>query len=159
MDVPSTEYKYNTLPAKTGTNANVQRFSIAQVADTHSLPEISVIREDLAKQKPLLDKRDPLKRISCVFPPEFQPSFKLSKSLNDLQEIKPEPPVPNPRWLDVRSEKEPPSNQESHVAGAKENSSIEKVGELYDTCDLGLLTCALYLPGVVDLCSVLTWEW
>ncbi|XP_073462861.1 uncharacterized protein [Aquarana catesbeiana] len=127
MDVPSTEYKYNTLPAKTGTNANVQRFSIAQVADTHSLPEISVIREDLAKQKPLLDKRDPLKRISCVFPPEFQPSFKLSKSLNDLQEIKPEPPVPNPRWLDVRSEKEPPSNQESHVAGAKENSSIEKV--------------------------------
>ncbi|XP_077314939.1 uncharacterized protein LOC143935157 isoform X4 [Lithobates pipiens] len=125
MDVPSTEYKYNTLPTKT--NANVQRFGIAQVADTHSLSEISVIREDLAKQKPLLDKRDPLKRISCVFPPEFQPSVKLSKSLNDLQEIKPERPVPNPCWHNVQSEKVPPSNQEGHVAGAKESSSIEKV--------------------------------
>ncbi|XP_040186785.1 rho GTPase-activating protein 27-like isoform X6 [Rana temporaria] len=127
MAVASTEYKYDTLPAKTGTNANVQRFSIAQVADTHSFSEISEIREDPAKQKPLLDKRDPLKRIGCVFPHEFRPSVKLSKSLNDLQEIKPEPPLPNQCWLDVRSKKGPPSNQGSHVAGAKKNSSIEKV--------------------------------
>lgn len=143
-DVPCTEYSYKFLPAKGG--ANLQRSSIALGAATNSLCDISIIREDFDEGKPLPGKKDtghvlgplrtfqnskkildPLKRISYMCPPEFQPSIRPSQSLNDLHVIKSEPPIPSPRQPGIQVKIEPLSIKERHVAGANEDSSSEKV--------------------------------
>nr|DBA27431.1 TPA: hypothetical protein GDO54_007926 [Pyxicephalus adspersus] len=140
MDIPSMEYSYKFLPARATANANLQRFSIALGPGTHSLCDISVIREDPAEGKlaksatgrPIAALRtfhnskkvlDPLKRISYMCPPDFQPSIRPSQSLNDLQVIKPELPVPILQQVDS----EQIAIQEGHVAGAQEDSPPEKV--------------------------------
>ncbi|KAM5135751.1 uncharacterized protein ACMZJ9_018284 isoform 2-T3 [Mantella aurantiaca] len=144
-DVPSTEYSYKFLPAKSGDNANLQRSSIALGSGTHSLSDISLIREDSAEAKPILEKSDtgqslgplrtfqnskkildPLKRISYMCPPEFQPIIRPSQSLNDLHVIKSEPPRQNPQEPDIQGEMEQMSIQDCHVAGAKGDSTPEK---------------------------------
>lgn len=179
-DNPCTEYSYKFLPARGG--ANLQRSSIAMGAATNSLCDISIIREDFNEGKPLLNKKDtghalrplrtfqnskkildPLKRISYMYPPEFQPSIRTSQSLNDLHVIKSVPPVPSPQRPDIHVKTEQLSIMERHVAGANEDSTSEKVSaQLYKyvaSCTyLSFGICPVFIPRFCWPISILTWD-